>query len=256
MRSNTSPAELPHDVVGPEDFDAQGRFLYPGDVEDAMPEGHLAWWLGVYLVQAITRLVADPARDSAHANMPIYYVRGEPRRHVSPDAFFLPGVALDWKRKSYCLWKTGVVPQVTFEVLSRHHEYKDEVVNRQIYQDLGVAEYYWFDPERVLLTALALHPETRRFRKRRPNAAGRYPSQALGLEVGLHDGLIALFQDGAYVQPAEDVLGQVNAALAERDTLLADREAQLAQRDADLAERDAELEALRRRIRDLEDPGA
>jgi len=255
----SSPVALPRDEVGAEDYDAEGRFLYPGDVEDAMPEGNLAWWLGVYLVQAISRLVADPARASVHANMPIYYVKGAPRRHVSPDAFYLPGVPMDRRRRSYCLWKTGVVPQVAFEVLSRHHEHKDEVRNRAIYQELGVGEYYWFDPERTLLTALALHPGTKRYRTRRPDAAGRYASAALGLEVGLEDGLLALYHAGRYLEPLEDLalrlraegaaaLAAKDAELAAKNAALTAKDAELTEKDAELAEKDAEIEALRRRL--------
>ena len=240
MTHESSPLALPRDQVGPEDYDAAGRFLYPGDVEDAMPEGELAWSLGVYLVHAIRRLAADPARASAHANMPIYYVQGQPRRHVSPDAFYLDGVPMDEQRRSYCIWKTCVVPQVTFEVVSRGSEIKDEVVNRAIYQELGVAEYYWFDPERDLLTALGLDRKTGRYRKRRPNAAGRFASQALGLEVevGRHEGRLALFQQGRYLPPLQD-------QLAEKDTTLAEKDTALAEQAAALAAKEAELEALR-----------
>jgi len=235
----SGPLALPRHVVGPEDYGPDGRFLYPGEVEDAMPEGHLSFLLTIYLVQALTRLVADPGRDSVHGNMPIYYRQGEPRRHVSPDVFFLRGVPMDERRRSYCLWKTGVVPAVAFEIVSRHYERKDEVRNRALYQELGIPEYFWFDPDRELLTALRLDEETGRYVPVEPNAAGRVLSPTLQLEVGVRAGRIALFHGGRYVEPSPELVTRLEAALAARDE--------------ELAARDEELARLRRRLAGLED---
>jgi Uma2 family endonuclease len=250
MTPESSPLALPRDTVEPEDYDEQGRFLYPGDVEDAMPEGNRARRLGGYLTDTIERLVLDPARESVHGNMPIYYVKGQPLRHVSPDAFFLAGVPMDEERKSYCLWKTGVVPQVIFEVVSKGGEWKDVVRNRAIYETLGVLEYYWFEPGRRLLTALGLYPETGRYRRRRPNAAGRYPSVALGLEVGLREGELALYHEGRYVEPSLETIAEQAAALKDKDTALKDKDAALKDRDAALKDKDAVIEALQRALRE------
>jgi len=234
----SGPLALPRHVVGPEDYAEDGRFLYPGEVEDAMPEGHLSLLLTIYLVQSLTRLVADPARDSVHGNMPIYYARGEPKRHVSPDVFLLRGVPMDERRRSYCLWKTGVVPQVVFEIVSRRHEHKDEVRNRALYQELGVPEYFWFDPDRRLLTALRLDDETGRYAPVELGPSGRVLSPGLGLEVGVRGDRLALFEAGRYVEPVPD--------LAER------LEARVAAQEAELAAQEAELAALRRKLADLE----
>jgi len=242
------PDALPRHAVGPEDYDADGRFLYPGEVEDAMPEGHLSLLLTIYLVQTLTRLVADPARDSVHGNMPIYYRRGEPQRHVSPDAFFLRGLPMDDERRSYCLWKTGVVPRVAFEVVSRGYERKDEVANRALYEELGIPEYYWFAPDRRRLTALRLDPARGRYAPVAPEAAGRVLSPALGLAVGVEAGRLALYQDGRYVEPTPELVARLEAALAEKEAALAEKESALAAKDSELA-------ALRRRLAELEGPG-
>ncbi|MGE0713619.1 MAG: Uma2 family endonuclease [Planctomycetota bacterium] len=246
MTTDSSSLALPRDQVGPADYDAQGRFLYPGDVEDAMPEGWLGWWLGVYLVQAIERLVADPSRASVCANMPIYYVEGEPGRHVSPDAFYLEGVAHQDERRSYCLWKTGVVPQVVFEVVSRGYEHKDVVRNRALYEQLGVAEYYWFDPDRALLMALRLDEASARFVPAVPGAAGRYASPTLGLEVGLHEGRLGLFHEGRYVEPEATLRRQLEDALTEAQRDLEQKDRALEQKDRELRAALDELERLRR----------
>ena len=56
--------------------------------------------------------------------------------------------------------------------------------------------------------------------------------------MGLEGGLLALYHEGRYVEPVED--------------LLASQEARLAEEEARLAEKEAENEALRRRIAELE----
>jgi len=241
----------------PEDCDAQGRYLYPGDVEDAMPEGTWARLLANYLVETILRAVVALDGHSAHANLPIYYRQGEPKKHVSPDAFFLPGVPYDPHIKSYCLWKTGVIPRVVFEILSPGSPWKDRVANRRIYEELGISEYYWFDLETRKLEALILDSATRRYRERVADPLGRHRSEALGLEVGVVEDAIALYRDGAYLPPTEELLREAEHRLAEKAQRLTETEGRLAdeaQRRAEterlLAQADARIRELEQRLRD------
>ncbi len=220
----------------PEEFDTQGRYLYPGDVEDAMPEGTWARLLANYLVETILRVAAALHRDAAHANLPIYYRQGEPKMHVSPDAFYLPGVPYDKHRMSYCLWETGVIPRVVFELLSPGSQWKDRVDNRRIYEELGIPEYYWFDPKTRRLEALLLDPATQRYRERISDPQGRHRSDALGLEVGVVEDAIALYRNGVYLPPTEELLREAEQRLAEEQRLR--------------KEADARIRELEQRLRD------
>ncbi len=236
----------------PEDFDAHANYLYPGDVEDAMPEGTWARLLATYLIETILRVSAALDRDSAYANLPIYYRKGDPKRHVSPDAFFLPGVPYDPHCRSYCLWETGVIPGVVFEILSRGSERKDRVANRRIYEELGIREYYWFDPETRELEALILDPSTRQYRERDPDPQGRYPSEALRLEVGVVETAIALYLDGAYLPPTAELLRESDRRLADTQRRLADTQRRLDESDRRLVEERRSRAEAEERIRDLE----
>ncbi len=227
----------------PEDFDAQGRYLYPGDVEDAMPEGTWARLLANYLVETILRVVVALDGHSAHANLPIYYRQGEPKKHVSPDAFYVPGVPYDKHRMSYCLWETGVIPRVVFEILSPGSQWKDRVANRRIYEELGIPEYYWFDPKTRKLEALMLDSATQRYRERVADRQGRSRSDALGLEVGVEEDAIALYRDGVYLPPTEELLRTEAQRRMEAELLLAEK----AQR---LTEAEARIRDLEQRLRD------
>ena len=232
----------------PEDFDAQGRYLYPGDVEDAMPEGTWARLQANYLVETILRVVVALDRQSAHANLPIYYRKGDPKKHVSPDAFFLAGVAYDPRLKSYCLWETGVIPRVVFEILSPGSQWKDRVANRRIYEELGIPEYYWFDPETRELEALILDPATQRYREQVADPQRRYRSDALGLEVGVEEDAIALYRDGVYLPPTGELLREAEHRLAEKTQRLMETERGLAEKTQRLMETErglAEEQCLR-----------
>ncbi len=208
----------PVQTWGLEDVDERGRYLYPGDVEDAMPEGNLAFLSAIYLLQTLRRWI-DPLRDSVHANLPIYYVRGNPKKHVSPDVFFGAGIPYLEDRVSYRIWESGVPPRVVFEIVSRGSEIKDVVVNRGIYEQLRIPEYYWFEPRTNRLVALELDTVTGRYRERAPNPSGRHLSTALGVELGVEGHWIGIYRDGAYVPPTENLL-----EAAERDKQQAERE--------------------------------
>ncbi|MBI4615852.1 MAG: Uma2 family endonuclease, partial [Planctomycetes bacterium] len=160
--------------------------------------------MGSYLRETILRLSCDLERDSAYKNLPIYYEQGT-KRHVAPDVFFLPGVPYEPDLKSYLLWKTDVPPAVAFEIVSPGNEYKDVVRNREIYARLGIGEYYWFNPDSGELAAFHLDPATGEYRPLEPDALGRYFSPALGLHVGLENGRIALYHEGRYVPPTEEL---------------------------------------------------
>ncbi len=235
------------------------RVEYPGDVEDAMPEGNLARWLANYVVETILRVVGVLQRHAVYANLPIYYVEGDPRRHVSPDAFFLVGVPFNPELESYRLWENRVVPCVTFEILSRGSKKKDRVKNRAIYAELGIEEYYWFDPKKATLQALRLEPASGAYVEIQPDSAGRFHSPRLGLDVGVEGKLLGLYRQGQYLLPSEELLTKLGdeiatlrGALVASEQEIAARDQEIAARDRDLAEAKSQREALERRLRELE----
>ena len=75
----------------------------------------------------------------------VYYVEGVPRKFVVPDGF----VVLDCdprRRRVFKTWEEGRVPDVVFEVTSRGTRSEDESFKPQIYEQLGVQEYFLYDP--------------------------------------------------------------------------------------------------------------
>lgn len=79
-------------------------------------------------------------------NLLVYYVEGNPAKCFAPDVFVVRGVPKG-QRRIYKLWEEGVAPQVVIELTSRKTSREDLQTKWKLYQELGVQEYFIFDPE-------------------------------------------------------------------------------------------------------------
>ena len=75
----------------------------------------------------------------------IYYEEGNPRARVAPDVFVVFGVPKH-NRQTYKLWEEGPVPAFVMEVASRGTWREDDGRKAELYQWLGVREYWQYDP--------------------------------------------------------------------------------------------------------------
>lgn len=80
------------------------------------------------------------------ADLLLYYVEGDPRRRVAPDVFVVRGVA-NRQRRIYKLWEEGRPPDFVIELSSRQLWREDLQEKWRLYEQLGVREYFIFDPE-------------------------------------------------------------------------------------------------------------
>jgi Uma2 family endonuclease len=79
------------------------------------------------------------------ANQFLYYAQGFPRLRVAPDVMVILGVA-PGGRDNYKTWVEGQVPAVIFEMTSPSTRSQDEIEKKQLYESIGVTEYWQFDP--------------------------------------------------------------------------------------------------------------
>ena len=75
----------------------------------------------------------------------IYYEEGNPRASVAPDVFVAFGVE-DRERMSYRVWEEGKGPDFVLEVASPSTWQEDVGRKRDVYAELGVKEYWIYDP--------------------------------------------------------------------------------------------------------------
>ncbi|WP_017323902.1 Uma2 family endonuclease [Synechococcus sp. PCC 7336] len=79
-------------------------------------------------------------------NQFMYYAQGFPKLRVAPDVMAIFGVE-PGGRDSYKIWEEGQVPAVVFEMTSEGTRQKDEGFKYTLYEQLGVQEYWLFDPK-------------------------------------------------------------------------------------------------------------
>ncbi|HWN44199.1 MAG TPA: Uma2 family endonuclease [Thermoanaerobaculia bacterium] len=75
----------------------------------------------------------------------LYYVRGDRGAVISPDVYVVKGVPKGL-RKSYKLWEEGVGPCFVIEVTSESTRDDDLRRKLDLYERLGVEEYFLHDP--------------------------------------------------------------------------------------------------------------
>lgn len=196
-----------------------------------------------YGVNPIFTWFQDDPMVFVAANMFVYFERGNPRRHVSPDLFVVKGVPKNrWQRRSYRTWEeNGKGPDAAVEFTSVSTRREDQVTKKAIYRDtLKVCEYFLFDPREEYL-----HPQVQGFRLtnaryvRIKPVAGRLPSEVLGLHLEA-DGVLLRYWDPATGRrlPIEPEL---------REALEQSEEARH-QAEEEAARLQRELDALRRKL--------
>src|SRR5271166_3927992 len=183
---------------------------------------------------------------AVHADMFVYYVKGDPKRNVCPDAFVAMDVPNEPDRRSYKVWKEGKAPDLVFEVTSMKTRKQDLTKKFEIYRDvLGVREYFLFDPFEEYLD-----PSLQGYRlvagSYQPIAMikGGMPSEVLGLELQRDGENLRFFnpETGKLLPSMHELDREIETReLALRETQVTLRETQVALREAELGRREAEL---------------
>ena len=174
---------------------------YPGSDGHPMTEHDINRLLMEYTEHAIRTKFCDHATGYVSANLFIYYVEGDARKRVAPDTFFVKGATKEL-REVYKLWDEGLVPDVAFEYVARASYRLDPEKKRDIYERLGIPEYYVFDPKgrwlKPPLRAYLLR-EDGRYEEIRVDG-GEIASPRLGLTMRV-EGQWLRFYDTATGQP-------------------------------------------------------
>lgn len=196
----------------------------------------------IRLIQLFQDVFAQRQDVYVSGDMMCYYEEGNPRRMVSPDVFVAFGAPKLPERRVYKLWEEPTFT-VVFEITSRSTRKEDVETKLALYERLGVAEYFLFDP-----LGEYLRPPLQGWRlldgsyhRLVPDGDGAIDSAILGMRLAVVDGVLRLFDrvTGAeLLTPAE----RTAVALARAEAEAARAEAEAAARQAAEA-RIAELEA-------------
>ncbi|NJO18447.1 MAG: Uma2 family endonuclease [Thioploca sp.] len=198
----------------------------------------------ILLVQALRDYFAEQPVYVA-GDLMFYYEQGNPHAVKAPDVLVVKGVSKH-KRRIYKLWEEQVVPCTLFEITSKQTGSADLTTKYQLYERLGIKEYFLFDP-----LGEYLQPNLQGFTL----VKGRYqalPLSAEGELVSRELGLI-LRPQGDLLRLVDSYTGQMLATSKEyaRRVELAEQKAHVETQRANLAEAkiielQQELEKLRR----------
>lgn len=176
VETTKSSLALPHKKYGEE------VIYYPESDGKPMGETDLHIILITEIFNTLKTHFAADLDTKVIADMMFYYEEGNPRKCISPDVMVIKGVG-NHLRRVYRLWEEKV-PDVIFEISSRE-TWRDDVQKKyNLYEKLGVKEYYIFDPEYKYLAEplLAHHLKGNSFEAIKVKK-GRVFSPSLNLEI-------------------------------------------------------------------------
>ena len=198
----------------------------------------------LYAVGALRVYYAARPDVYVSGDLLIYYEEGNPRVSVAPDAFVVFGIE-DRMRGNYKVWEEGKGPDFVLEVASPNTWREDVGPKREVYAQLGVREYFLYDPRGEYLTprlqgyGLVDGVYERMSAVESLDRMLTMRSEVLGLELRAKVGGEMRFHDSA---TGEDLLSHGEEHIARRREAAARRQEVAARRAAEA--RVAELEAL------------
>ena len=173
---------------------ATEEIFYPSEDGKPVAETGVHYEYSVYFHNALNYLYINDSDVYVAANNLVYYVEGDPKKCFSPDVYVVMGVPKG-VRDNYLIWKEkGRVPNVVFEFTSKSTKHKDTVTKRELYRNLGVQEYFLYDPKGEYLNPrlIGLRLVNGRY-QRIPLKNGRMFSQQLALELVLDEQGLRLY---------------------------------------------------------------
>lgn len=118
--------------------------FYPESDGKPMAESDLHREIMFYIIHLLQRWFKGK-RVYVSGNLLLYYEEGNPRKSVAPDCFVVWDVEPRY-RLIYKLWEESRGPSVVFEVTSKSTRHEDLGAKMRLYGQLGVQEYYLYDP--------------------------------------------------------------------------------------------------------------
>lgn len=213
---------------------------YPYSDGKPMAESDLHRAEMMYLIQALDDRYRETPDVYVAGNLFLYYARGDRKAVVAPDVFLVKGVPKG-ERKSFLLWTEGRGPCFVVEVTSEST--RDEDLNKKmnVYQRLGVEEYFLHDPlsEYLNPSLQGYRLQNGRYRRIGPEPDGTLVSMTMGLR---------LQREGKHLRLIDLVTGQPLRSFQEHREANVRLTEELRQKDEALRAAEEELTRLRREL--------
>jgi Uma2 family endonuclease len=137
-------ADKQEQVIASATNSATSEIIYPSSDGEPLAETqqHV---LAILMTLALLRLYLQEQPAVVFADQFLYYIEGNPRARVAPDVM----VVFDIDKRLYAnykIWEGKQTPAIIFEVTSAGTRETDWNFKKTLYEQLGVTEYWLFDP--------------------------------------------------------------------------------------------------------------
>ncbi|MEH2050440.1 Uma2 family endonuclease [Nostoc sp.] len=119
--------------------------FYPSSDGEPLAESYVHLCALLATLEVLRQYLLD-RQATVLSNQFLYYAQGFPRLRVAPDVMVIFNVA-PGGRDNYKIWEEGQVPVVIFEMTSEGTKNQDTGFKKTLYEQLGVLEYWLFDPK-------------------------------------------------------------------------------------------------------------
>ena len=124
---------------------AQSEIFYPTADGEPVAETYDHLYVLLATLEVLKQYLAD-TQATVLANQFLYYAQGYPKLRVAPDVMVIFNVT-PGGRDNYKIWEEGQIPSVIFEMTSSGTKDQDQIFKKTLYEQLGVKEYWLFDPK-------------------------------------------------------------------------------------------------------------
>lgn len=118
---------------------------YPSSDGEPVAETYVHFYALLATLEVL-RQYLEGQQTTVLANQFLYYSQGMPKLRVAPDVMVIFDVE-PGPRDNYKIWEEGQVPSVIFEMTSKGTRDQDKTFKKMLYEQLGVQEYWLFDPK-------------------------------------------------------------------------------------------------------------
>ncbi|MEH2442130.1 Uma2 family endonuclease [Nostoc sp.] len=220
----------------------ESEIFYPSADDQPVAETYDHLYALLTTLEVLKQYLAD-RQATVLGNQFLYYAQGFPKLRVAPDVMVIFDVP-PGGRDNYKIWEEGQVPTVIFEMTSFGTKGQDEIFKKTLYEQLGVKEYWLFDPKGEWV-----EQQLRGYRLRgeiyEPIQDGR--SEPLQLRLVIEGRLIGFYREDT----GEKLLITDELAQVLRQEVLARQQAEvLAEQERQRAEQaELQIEQLKARLR-------